>query len=634
MTARPIQLEQLERVTADGRTERLRFESGLNVLVGCPNTGKTIWLKMLDYALGDRDPAEKSLSAELADKYNIIRAVLRFGNDDQIVLERRWKEPGSKHKVYIDDHPWPVEDFSSHFLSKLGIPVLHYPQGDPYSSRAWPELSWRNLFRHIFRRQDIGWGGIVERQPEGDQHACVLQFLGLAEHIYSEEYGNLVHLRKSRTALEARRENYLTTLNEISRDLLEMDAATGLTPDTIDEALLKIGRMIEDLRRRKNDAYEASLEQRSEESAALLRHKAEERAEFINSQSETIQELREAEHRLISISDYIRKVDAEKTRLKRAEVSGRLFSDLRITNCPACDQPIRGANDGADDCFLCGRTLPVSSDDLSMARERVSVGLLQLREEWREATRLQSDLSSRVGDLKRRLRITVERLSDVEADIDRARQPASTEFSEEVSQIDVEIGRLEERRKQWLRVADSLNQREMISKEIQDLQVKIASLDDEVDRKASVVDLTSPSDALADGMNDYLRLLNSYRKNAWTQSEVGLSLRERRFQFTVGGEAWASQLGGTLTLYFLLAYQFGLLKLSNTAPYNYPGLTVLDMPAELPDIEISDLENFAVEPFARLLESDHMVGCQVIVAGSSFKDLSGANKIELTHVFA
>ena len=629
-----MQIEQLERVTAEGKTERLPFAPGLNTLVGRPNTGKTVWLTMLDYVLGDRSPIEHALSADLANKYSIIRAVLRLEGGVETVIERRWKEPGSKHKVYVDDRSVSVDDFSSYFLPKLGISVLHFPQGDPYSSRAWPELSWRSLFRHIFRRQDIGWGGLVERQPDGDQHACILQFLGIAEYIYSDDYGTLVSLRKARTALEARRENYLTTLNEISRDLLEMDAAVGLTPATIEDALLNIAKSIEDLRERKNTAYEATLEQKGQESATFLRRKAEERAKLISAQSEIVQELREAEHRLIAIGDYLGKVEDERTRLERAQISGKVFSDLRITNCPACDQPIRGSNDEGENCFLCRRMLPGLRDDMGMARERVSVGLLQLQEEARESKQLEDDLDGRIEELRRRLRMTAERLSDVEADIERTREPASTAFSGVMSQIDVEIGRLEERRKQWKRIASALNEREEISEKIGNLQRQISELDDAVERRNSLVDFTSVSDVLTDGMNDYLTLLNTFRPDAWSQDEVALSLRERQFRFTVGGEPWSTRLGGTLTLYFLLAYQFGLLKLSNSEQYNYPGLTVLDMPAELPDVEISDLENFAIEPFARLLAMDHMAGCQIIVAGSSFQDLSGANKIELSHVFS
>lgn len=629
-----MQVEELERVTGEGKIERLKFEPGLNILVGRPNTGKTMWLRMLNYALGDRNPVEKSLSAQLAEKYNVIRAVLRLGSNTQTVVERRWTEPGSRHKVYVDERPLSVADFSLYFLPQLGIPVVHYPKGNPYSSRTWPLLSWRSLFRHIYRRQDIGWGGIAERQPEGEQHACILQFLGIAESIYSDDYGKLVKLQQNQNVLEARRENYLGTLNEISRELVEMDAVAGLTPDTIDEALGKISNAIDGLRQKRSAVYEATLDERSQESARFLRRKAEERAELIVVHSEIVRELREAEDRLLSVSDYLAKVSDEKTRLERAQKSGEVFADLRITNCPACDQAIRGSNDGAETCFLCTRALPALSGDLRIARERVSVGLLQLREESRESEQLQGELKKRVEKLRRQLRLAEERLFDVEADIERARQPVSTAFSEEVSQIDVEIGRLEERGKQWFRIAGALKERERISKQIQDLQQRIGGLDEAVEKKNMAVDFMSTSDALADGMNDYLRLLNKYRQGAWSQHAVTFSVRERQFSFTVGREAWAARLGGTLTLYFLLAYQFGLLKLSNTAPYNYPGFTVLDMPAELPDIEITDLENFAIEPFSELLGKAHMANCQVIVAGSSFADLSGANKIELTRVYS
>lgn len=634
MTACAVRVERLERVTADGRAEELGFEPGLNILVGRPNTGKTVWLTMLDYVLGDRDAAEKSLSVELASKYSIVRAFLRLGDDDQLVIERRWKEPGSKHKVYVDDHALSVDEFSSYFLPKVGIPVVHYPQGDPYSSRAWPMLSWRSLYRHMFRRQDIGWGGLVERQPDGDQHACILQFLGVAASLYSDAYGALVNLRKERTALEAQRENYTATLNEIARDLLEMDGGVGLTPAAIKDGLSQIEMAMAHRVEEKREVYAQTLEQQSQESAQLLREKADERAKLVVVRSELVRELREAEQRLEAISEYLRKVDGEKTRLERARVAGQLFSDIRITNCPACDQPITGSNDDAKQCFLCGRHLTVASDDTKMADERVSVGILQLREESQEATGLQHDLEDRVAQLQRELRTTADHLADVEADIERVRHPVSAVFVGKVSQIDVEMGRLEERRKQWRRMEEALRRREDISDRIMGVQRKIAELDDTVENTSAAVDLISASDALVDGMNDYLTLLNRSRAGAWSQSEIALSLRERQFRFTVGGEQWSARLGGTLTLYFLLAYQFGLLRLSHRPSFNYPGLTVLDMPAELPDIEVSDLENFAVEPFARLLESDGMADCQVIVAGSSFENLSGAHRIELKEVFA
>ena len=82
MTVCAIRVERLERVTEEGRTEKLEFEAGLNTLVGRPNTGKTVWLRMLDYAFGDRDAVEKSLSVEIAKKYNLIRVVLCLESDE------------------------------------------------------------------------------------------------------------------------------------------------------------------------------------------------------------------------------------------------------------------------------------------------------------------------------------------------------------------------------------------------------------------------------------------------------------------------------------------------------------------------------------------------------------------------
>ena len=103
-----MQIEQLERVTAEGKTERLPFAPGLNTLVGRPNTGKTVWLTMLDYVLGDRSPIEHALFADLANKYSIIRAVLRLEGGVETVIERRWKEPGSNIRCMLTTARCPL----------------------------------------------------------------------------------------------------------------------------------------------------------------------------------------------------------------------------------------------------------------------------------------------------------------------------------------------------------------------------------------------------------------------------------------------------------------------------------------------------------------------------------------------
>ena len=42
---------------------------GVNVLVGEKDTGKSMWLKMLDFVLGKNKAVEKSFGSKLAEKY-------------------------------------------------------------------------------------------------------------------------------------------------------------------------------------------------------------------------------------------------------------------------------------------------------------------------------------------------------------------------------------------------------------------------------------------------------------------------------------------------------------------------------------------------------------------------------------
>lgn len=325
-------IESIERVAADGKTERHSFEPGLNLLVGPPNTGKTVWLRMLDFVLGDRYPAEQTLSEELARKYHSIQVQARTG-EEEVTLERRWKEAGAKHKVFLDGNPVESGNFSALFLEKLGIPVLHYPQGDPYAAREWPELSWRSLYRHIYRRQAF-WGGLVERQPEGEQYACIIQFLGLAKYVFSAEYASLIEARKSRTSLEAQRDIFMRTLNQVSQELLDVeDEVAGVTPELISDAVRQINAELDGIRAGREALLEALLADASDREIGRVQSIGEERAQLLSKHEKAAGELGIAEARLRDILDYRSDLEAELERLERARVSGRVFSGLRIGMC-------------------------------------------------------------------------------------------------------------------------------------------------------------------------------------------------------------------------------------------------------------------------------------------------------------
>src|SRR5437762_969309 len=98
-----LSVGHLQRQFSSGNTEDLSFRPGVNLLVGRPNTGKTKWLQTLDYLLGDpgENPLQAAQEEGLAEKYNSARAELILG-EEHLWIERRWHEPGSRTKIFVD----------------------------------------------------------------------------------------------------------------------------------------------------------------------------------------------------------------------------------------------------------------------------------------------------------------------------------------------------------------------------------------------------------------------------------------------------------------------------------------------------------------------------------------------------
>jgi hypothetical protein len=82
-----------------------------------------------------------------------------------------------------------------------------------------------------------------------------------------------------------------------------------------------------------------------------------------------------------------------------------------------------------------------------------------------------------------------------------------------------------------------------------------------------------------------------------------------------------------------MAYQYGLLTLSDKAGCHYPGLSVIDVPGEFSAEYVEDKENFIVQPFIDLLARDSFKGAQVIITGAAFTGLEGAQRQQLTEVY-
>jgi len=101
MSAKTLMIRKLSRSPEVMSSDTLVFKPGVNLIVGEKDSGKTKWLSMLDYLMGETDKPENVFGDDLAKKYNIVTAEVEIAGET-LKLERRWKEEGAKTKVWIN----------------------------------------------------------------------------------------------------------------------------------------------------------------------------------------------------------------------------------------------------------------------------------------------------------------------------------------------------------------------------------------------------------------------------------------------------------------------------------------------------------------------------------------------------
>ena len=627
-------LVSIDRLQARGEVESLAFAPGVNVLVGAPNTGKTKWLQLLDYLLGDpgNQPFEGAEEAGLADKYTSAGVNLKVG-DAIFRLERRWLEPGSKTKVFIDGKGVGAGEFQDWLLEALSIPLLHFPRGNPMSGQTWPELSFRMLLRHIYRQQRF-WSDLADRQPEPEQVACVLQFLGIAERLYTEDYAKLIYNKMEVEKLRARREQYNETLGEVARDVVSEPSLTvGLTLNGVQKAKQKIEADIDHMRSIRiailEKARDATVPPQDRSRISRL---TERRAELINTLENTRKIADETATRLSELKAYKENLSDEMSRMDRAADAGAVLADLKITHCPACDQVVVNEADDINHCFLCHQHLQSEPILEELGAVRLQFERERLSGEMKEVVDLLEVLEHEYAALAVEVQDSDEELAKIEEELVPARTNVGGLAQAEISEIDMALGQAGERRRQIERVLNALDLGRVLTAKIQGIENEIRPLQDRIDAQSDAIDYNAAASELEDGMNDYLNAINSIRPGTWKHNPIAITLSRSKLDIRVGSRRWQLALGGTDTLYFLMAYHFGLLTLSNKEGCHYPGLTVIDVPGELSGEAIEDQENFIIQPFIELMAKPGYEGTQVIITGASFKGLENVNRLTLKNV--
>jgi hypothetical protein len=624
--ANSLLINTLERRTEGGAVEELHFTEGVNTIVGRKDAGKTVWLRMLDYLLGDPGTPEAAFG-NLTDKYASISADAGI-NGNSIRIERRWKTPHARGKIFIDDEPYTTKEFSAFLLTKLGIPILHFPQGNPYSERAWPELSWRMLFRHIYR-QETYWSDIADFQPESEQFAVLMQFLAIAGKLFPQQLGEVVSRRKRLFTLNAKKEQFQELIDSIASQMTsDGNSVQFATADVLNNRISELENQVHEALTTRDKLINKTI---TTEPTLLRRalpndlELSERRNQLSLELDQLVAQSGRLSNRLEDLGRLMGSVTEELERLRRAKVAGSILHNIKITHCPACHQPVEKTRTDETSCFVCLRPL-----SLSEANDRLDFEIDQLAAEGKELTelvaKLEEDKTSILDqetDIKERLTVIDRRLQPIRTALGGLIDPS-------ISILDAERGRLEEQIENYKRLLSLLDYRDRLNKEIEELTAEIAWIELSLEESAADLGVGKASDDLEDGIMTYLNTINEGNPERWPKGRVHVHLKERGFSFRIHGANWKGELGATTKCYFLLAYHYALLNLTAKQEYNYPGLSIIDFPPSLPDgTLISDMENFLVEPFVDFFTRIPAQPCQVIVAGRAFENLQGAHRIEL-----
>jgi outer membrane murein-binding lipoprotein Lpp len=630
MSNKTLLLKSVCRVTATGDTDTLDLKPGVNVIVGDRDTGKSGWLETISYLLGETDPPDKGLKPEIALKFSTATIQMDIGGEE-IVAERRWKEHGATHKVFANGVSMSSTEFGEYIQQKLDIPTVRYPKGSPYSGYTWPLLSWRELFRHVYREERF-WGDLADKQLPKVQHACLLQFAGAADKIYPKELGEAVNEQQKLTTLQARKEQFDSVLQHAAKDLIP-DPSINTAP-TLDAIALGVQRLraeIDQLLQRRQAVLDQVLASRPPDQPQLVDTTlADRRVELSVRRERDRGEFENVGGRLQELRSYHEAVRAELGRLKRTNTASDLLAALKVKQCPVCDRKVTPAK--GPTCYLCNHPVAGEGDgELAGAKKRIAFEVQQLEGEEVELRELLGRLEREQAAITDRVRRVDEELAEVETRLRPVRTAFAALIPPDIAAIDTQIGQTEEKTAQLLRLRQTVLHRDELSADIDKLREKVEALSGEADAEASTVPFQRLSDELSDGMNEYLNLLNAGDPTRWQHGPVRLTLAERSFKLQVGQKPWTS-VGGTSFGIVLLAYHYTLLKLSGRDGYYYPGLALIDFPMTLADgMTVADKENYLIEPFVTLFTSCPTF--QLLVCGRSFENLQGVHRITLTTVW-
>jgi DNA repair exonuclease SbcCD ATPase subunit len=366
-----------------------------------------------------------------------------------------------------------------------------------------------------------------------------LQFLGLAERLFTDDYGELIRLKMDSERLRARRDQYEQTLKELAGDVLTgAGLQSAVTEASVSNAETRLLAEIGSLRDQRTQVLEAARDQAvPPERRAHIERLGEDRASLVIGLEELRRRAGAIAERRTDMARYRSDLAEELDRMTRAEDAGAALADLRITHCPACDQSVTAETSADHRCFLCHQSLPDEPLIEGLGAARLRFERERLTGELKEAEELASVLDRDAKRVADQIRESHEQLRMVENELAPARSAVSALVQDEVSAIDVALGEHSERQRQIGRLRGALELGRDLTARISAIEKEIEPIQARVDEAVRTTDFAEAEARLADGMSEYLRAIDVLRPGAWPHNPVTVNISRWAFNIRVFRES-------------------------------------------------------------------------------------------------
>jgi predicted nuclease with TOPRIM domain len=587
---------QLRSITFNGPkiNSGVRFSSGVNVICGASDTGKSFFAESVDFMLGGSDLREIPERA----KYSEIELNLNVSNGDEWRLRRSTsggstalldtEDPDAKETVLKQNHAHDrTDNLSGFLLEKIGLLGKRILKSSAKGTTQ--SLSFRNLARLVIVQE----GEIQQR----------------GSPFWSGQY-------TTKTSEMATIKLLLTGIDD-SAVVSIIDNSTDNTKqiEIIDELLSDISTDIEDNGEDQEelkaqlDKLEKSINSGRDSLSAAQR----ELDSLLSKRRVALEEKRAISGRLDEISDLLARFDllrahyiVDLERLVAIRESGSMFAHVEAVFCPLCGAPPEAQH------------LEVTCEG------DVDVIVLAATAEIEKIARLQSELNDTVEDLmseEGELKGSLIEKEDEYEDIDKTIQET---VGPEVSAVRTSFSELVEKRSDVQRAISLFIRREK-------LEERRLSLVDDGEENAETGKVTiGVPDSVAHAFSQKVSAI----LKAWNfPGECLVHFDKQVSDFVIDGKPRGSR-GKGLRAITHAAVSIGLLEYCQEKGMSHPGFVVLDSPLLAyfkpegdDDLELkgTDLK----EKFYEYLVEHHGEESQVIIVENQHPPLSVQGRLKM-----